>query len=193
MSLLDTILGRTKPKRPELSALFSLPAAAITLETAAQLKTAGQAAVAFKAVSGGGFANASTDLDALLQLSAKESESKLSQSEDSYGYHWVVVTDPDLEDLVGTAHAVNSTLEEQGFGPQLLCSVFPFTGGSSGTETVNMVYLYKRGSFYPFAPSGKETRNNQLELKIRALLERELPIEKDLARWYPLWGLPLGV
>ena len=189
MSLLDTILGRTKPKRPELSALFSLPAAAITLETAAGLKTAGQAAVAFKEVSGGGFANVSTDLDALLDLSAKQSHSKLSQSEDSYGYHWVVVSDPDLEDLVGTAHAVNSTLEEQGFGPQLLCSVFPFTGGN---ETVNMVYLYKRGSFYPFAPSGKETRNNQLELKIRALLEKELPIEKDLARWYPLWGLPLG-
>jgi hypothetical protein len=99
-----------------------------------------------------------------------------------------VVNDPEIEDLVGTAHAVNTTLEEQGFGPQLLCSVFPFTGDS---HTVNMVYLYKRGSFYPFAPAGKETRDNQLELKIRALLDKELPIEKDLARWYPLWGLPL--
>ena len=87
--------------------------------------------------------------------SAKESDSKLSQSEDSYGYHWVVVTDPELEDLVGTVHAVNTTLEEQGFGPQLLCSVFPFT---DGPHTVHMVYLYKRGSFYPFAPVGKETR-----------------------------------
>ncbi|MDP9234824.1 MAG: hypothetical protein M3P01_09790 [Actinomycetota bacterium] len=189
MSLLDTILGRTKPKRPELSALFSLPSAAVTLETAAGLKTAGQAAVAFKTVSGGGFAATTTDLDALLQLSAKESDSKLAQSEDSYGYHWVVVTDPELEDLVGTVHAVNTTLEEQGFGPQLLCSVFPFAGGS---QKVNMVYLYKRGSFYPFAPAREETRDNQLELKIRALLEHELPIEKDLARWYPLWGLPLG-
>jgi hypothetical protein len=189
MSLLDTILGRTKPKRPELSALFSLPAAAITLETAAGLKTSGQAAVAFKAVSGGGFSSVSHDLDALLELSAKQSGSKLSQSEDSYGYQWVVVTDPDLEDLVGTVHAVNSTLEDQGFGPQLLCSVFPFRGEA---ETLNMVYLYKRGSFYPFAPEGKETRNNQLELKIKALLDKELTIEKDLARWYPLWGLPLG-
>jgi PspA associated protein B len=188
MSLLDTILGRTKPKRPELSALFSLPSAAVTLETAAGLKTAGKAAVAFKTVSGGGFAATSTDLDELLQFSAKESNSKLSQSDDSYGYHWVVVSDPELEDLVGTAHAVNTTLEEQGFGPQLLCSVFPFVGDA---HTVNMVYLYKRGTFYPFAPAGNETRDNQLELKVRALLERELSIEKDLARWYPLWGIPL--
>jgi PspA associated protein B len=189
MSLLDTILGRTKPKGPQLSALFSLPAAAVTLETAAGLRSAGQAAVAFKTVSGGGFAATTADLDALLALSAKESESQLKQSEDSYGYHWVVITDPELEDLVGTAHAINMTLEEQGFGPQLLCSVFPFTGAS---QTVNMVYLYKRGTFYPFAPAGKETRDNQLELKVRALLDHELPIEKDLARWYPLWGLPLG-
>jgi hypothetical protein len=189
MSLLDTILGRTKSKGPELSALFSLPSAAVTLETAAGLKTAGQAAVAFKTVSGGGFANTTADLDSLLELSAKESGSKLSQSEDSYGFHWVVVSDPELEDLVGTVHAVNTTLEEQGFGPQLLCSVFPFADGSN---TVNLVYLYKRGSFYPFAPAGKETRDNQLELKVKALLDRELPLEKDLSRWYPLWGLPLG-
>jgi PspA associated protein B len=189
MSLLDTILGRTKPKRPELSALFSLPSAAVTLETAARLKTAGQAAVAFKKVSGGGFANTTSDLDSLLEISARESSSRLTQSEDSYGYHWVVVTDPDLEDLVGTVHAVNTTLEEQGFGPQLLCSVFPFRDGS---QTVNLVYLYKRGSFYPFAPAAKETRDTQLELKVRALLDKELPIEQDLARWYPLWGLPLG-
>jgi hypothetical protein len=189
MSLLDTILGRTKPKGPELSALFSLPSAAVTLETAAGLKTAGQAAVAFKTVSGGGFATTSADLDSLLELSASQSDSKLSQSDDTYGFHWVVVTDPDLEDLVGTVHAVNTTLEEQGFGPQLLCSVFPF---ADGAHTVNLVYLYKRGSFYPFAPAGKETRDNQLELKVRALLDKELPVEKDLARWYPLWGLPLG-
>ncbi|MDP9224252.1 MAG: hypothetical protein M3P18_10420 [Actinomycetota bacterium] len=189
MSLLDTILGRTKPKAPELSALFSLPSASVTLETAAGLKTGGQAAVAFKTVSGGGFASATTDLNALLQLSARESDSQLSQSDDAYGYHWVVVTDPELEDLVGTVHAVNTTLEEQGFGPQLLCSVFPFAGA---TQKVNLVYLYKRGTFYPFAPTGEEARDNQLELKVRALLENELPIEKDLARWYPLWGLPLA-
>jgi PspAB-like protein len=54
------------------------------------------------------------------------------------------------------------------------------------------VYLYKRGTFYPFAPMEGEKRDNALELRLRALLEGELPIEQDLTRWFPIWGVPGG-
>ncbi|GAB2930649.1 hypothetical protein GCM10027075_33880 [Streptomyces heilongjiangensis] len=53
-------------------------------------------------------------------------------------------------------------------------------------------YLYKRGTFYPFAPlpGGAGRRDNALELRVRAVLAEDLRIEPDLGRWFPVWGAP---
>jgi hypothetical protein len=57
---------------------------------------------------------------------------------------------------------------------------------------LGLVYLYKRGTFFPFAPlaGGGERRDNALELQIKAVLADDLRIEQDLARWFPIWGAP---
>lgn len=34
-------------------------------------------------------------------------------------------------------------------------------------------------------------RRNRAELYLRSAMEVELPIEPELERWYPLWGVPL--
>ncbi len=62
---------------------------------------------------------------------------------------------------------------------------------TEGANDLHLVYLYKRGTFYPFAPLPGERRDNELELRIRGIVARELPIEQDLSRWFPLWGIPL--
>jgi len=191
MSLFDTLLGRTKPKQANLDALFALPSAAVTLQAEAGLRPSGGAAVAFKPASGQAFAEARSELEDLLGMSARESQTELREEEDAFGYRWVVLSDPDLEDLVGSVHLVNSTLADRGFGPQLLCSVFGFAPEEGGAAAF-LVYLYKRGTFYPFAPLPDERRDNELELRLRGLLQGELPVEPDLARWFPLWGVPLG-
>jgi hypothetical protein len=202
VKFLDALLGRSKPKQPKLDALFGVTGAAITLEASAGLRPTGQAAVCFKPASGQGFAAASEELHGLLDLAVKEAGSTLQITDDRYGYRWVVLADPEVEDLVTSVHLVNSTLEQHGFGPQLLCSVFAFAGGSGGLEDsppvnqvggrrVHLVYLYKRGTFYPFAPLDGERRDNELELRVKATLEGELPVEPELARWFALWGLPL--
>ena len=152
------------------------------------MKPTGQAAVCFKPASGQGFAAASEELQGLLELAVKEAGSTLAVTDDRYGYRWVVLDDPDLEDLVTAVHLVNSTLEQHGFGPQLLCSVFGFSGGQG---RCHLVYLFKRGSFYPFAPREGERRDNELELRVRAALGTDLPIEPELGRWFALWGIPL--
>lgn len=195
MKFLDALLGRSKPKQPQLDALFGVTGAAITLEASAGTKPTGQAAVCFKPASGQSFAAASEELHGLLELAVKEAGSTLRVTDDRYGYRWVVLSDPEMEDLVTSAHLVNATLEQHGFGPQLLCSVFAFSQGGDegpGGQRFHLVYLYKRGTFYPFAPLDGERRDNELELRVKATLGGELPIEPELARWFALWGLPLG-
>jgi len=57
---------------------------------------------------------------------------------------------------------------------------------------VRLVYLLKQGTFYPFAPTSKNQRDNELELRVRSFLEKDLPMEKDLSRWMALWNLPVN-
>lgn len=189
MGLLDSILGRTRAKPPDLDRLFALPAAAVSIEAVAGFRPSGAAAVAVKPASGRSFAEVSSEVDDLVALAAKEARSDVSRVDDAYGYQWIVVRDPDLDDLVTTVHLVNATLVDGGFGPQLLASVFAFSGEAA--ETVHLVYLYKRGSFYPFAPTGPTQRDNVAELRIRDILAGEVPVEEDLTRWFPIWGVPL--
>ncbi len=131
----------------------------------------------------------SKELDELMAMSATEFETELSTSEDSYGYRWATLKDPDLDELVTSVHLLNSTLEQRGYDSLLLCSVFRFR--TEGANDLYLVYLYKRATFYPFAPLPGERRDNELELRVRGIVGRELPIEKDLSRWFPLWAIPL--
>ncbi len=113
---------------------------------------------------------------------------------DDFGFTWLVVTTdpPDVGVAVTDLHAVNTLLVEAGFGPQLLCSLVSFRAPDA--QSISLVYLYKRGTFYPFVPRGHlettEQRDNVLELKVRDLLTGELPIEPDLTRWFAVWGAP---
>ena len=136
---------------------------------------------------GRAFAEVQAEIEALLAASGNPA---VELTADQYGYTWLVVsTDPpDVGALVTHLHAVNLTLQDSGFGPQLLCSIASFIG--PGGRPLAMVYLFKQGSFYPFAPADGQTRDTVLELQIRDLLRDELAVEKDLTRWFPIWGAP---
>jgi len=189
VGLRDILSGRKKLAPPAEERLFALTTAAITLQTECNLKIGGAGGICFKALSAGEFTQAASDIEQLLDSVAQESGSKLERSEDSFGFSWIVVRDPDLEDQVTAVHAVAQGLEEQGFGEQLLAAVFRFDGGKL---PVYLVYGYKRGAFWPFVPTGKEQeRDNAEELELKAKLEHELPIEQDLTRWFGVFDAPL--
>jgi hypothetical protein len=187
MGFLDTLLGRSKPKKPDLDRLFALPTAAVTLEAAAGLTPTGVGAVCFRAAEGAAFAQIEKDVRELLDAGDGP---KVELTTDSYGYTWLVArhTADDLEGLVTDIHAVNSALESGGFGPQLLCSLVAFTGPDA--KRFGLVYLYKRGTFYPFSPLPGEKRDNAFELQVRGAVGADLPVEDDLGRWFPVWGAP---
>ncbi|MFD3381217.1 MULTISPECIES: hypothetical protein [unclassified Streptomyces] len=189
MGLLDILLGRSRPVAPDLDQLFGLPSASVTLEAAAGFRPTGHGSVCFASVEGAAFDDVREEVRELLDA---DSEPPVEVSRDDYGYTWLVSRrEPDdLPALVGDLHAVNSTLEGSGFGPQLLCSVVGFHHADG--RRLGLVYLYKRGTFYPFAPlpGDGQRRDNALELQVRAALGNDLRVEQDLGRWFPLWGAP---
>jgi hypothetical protein len=190
MGLLDALLGRTKPVPANLDALFALPSAAITLEAAAGLRPTGVGSVCVKAAEGGDFVRAYDDARVLLAL---DEGASVTEQRDAFGYAWLTSrTTPDrLGDLVTALHGANSTFADAGFGPALLCSTVGFAGAAEGvSRRVALVYLYKRGTFYPFAPTGPQRRDTAFELALRASVEGDLKIEPDLQRWFPLWDAP---
>jgi hypothetical protein len=189
VGLRDTLFGRTKQVAPKLDNLFALATAALTLQSELDLVSSGEAGLCFKA--GSGEATAATDDDLKELLNFDESE-KVTFTTDDLGFKWLVVDDNDISSLVTRIHGANTTMVEHGFGPRLLCAVFGFVPQSPpGEGSVRMVYLLKQGTFYPFAPTGKDQRDNELELRVRSFLEQDLVMEKDLTRWMALWNLPV--
>jgi hypothetical protein len=183
----NVLTGRSKPVLANLDALFSLPAAAITLQTAAGFSPTGVGSVCYRAAEGAAFAQTQRDV---IELLDNDDDPDVEQSTDSFGFTWLVArqSPEDLSALVTDLHTVNTSLEAQGFGPSLLCSLVGFRDVSG--RTLGLVYLYKQGTFYPFAPQGPQQRDNLLEIQVRDLLANDLPIEPQLTRWMPLWGAP---
>jgi hypothetical protein len=185
----DVLFGRKKLKGASLDRLFALSTAQLTLETELNLKPTGVAAVVFKPLSAGEFMQAERDIDELLAVAARDSGSRVTRRSDSFGFQWLVIRDSDFEDLVTTTHLVSSELDARGFGAQLLAALFAFEGGD---HPVNLIYGYKRGTFWPFVPTGEgQERDNAEELRLKNELESELPIEPDLTRWLALFDAPL--
>ena len=188
MGFLDSLLGRTKPVQPNLDALFSLPTAAITLQAAMGLVPTGTGSVCFRATEGRAFSDIEKDVRQLLSMGADAAPVEVTK--DSYGYTWLVSkhTSDAVEALVTDLHAVNTSLVDGGFGPQLLCTLVGLADDRG--RKVGIVYLYKRGTFYPFAPQPGKHRDNALELEVRGQVGADLKIESDLSRWFPVWGAP---
>jgi hypothetical protein len=188
MGLLDILRGQRRPKRANLDSLFALSTAALTIQTGMGMEPSGQAGLCFKAIDAAMFDELVSDIDQLLRISGAETGTRVDRHADQYGFSWVVLSDSEIDDLVTTTHVVSQTMQERGFSEQLLCAVFGFVRDG---RPVDLIYNYKRGTFYPFAPAGKDRRDNTLELRVRAGLEREMPFEPELERWFAVWDPPV--
>ena len=196
MGFLDVLLGRTKPVQPKLDDLFALPSAAIQLQAATGFTPTGSGSVCFRSVEGKTFADIQKEVRELLDLDNSRPDGAgglpVEVTKDSFGYTWLISNhmSDEVDTLVTDLHAVNSALVDNGFGPQLLCTMVAFT--DENHRRMALVYLYKRGTFYPFAPlnSSGQQRDNTLELQVKGVLGDDLKIEPDRTKWMALWGAP---
>jgi hypothetical protein len=110
MGLRDVLFGKKKLSEPKTDRLFALATAAVTLDTELGLKPSGAGAIAFKPQSSGEFRSAFDDVDQLVEAVAQQCGSEVTRKSDEYGYDWIIVKDPEIEDLIATAHTLASEL-----------------------------------------------------------------------------------
>lgn len=158
-------------------------------------------------MSGSFFYDMEQELRRFLDAVRPEFDISYRMTADQYGYMWLVLEGRRMEDLLAGITAAGDTVAEKGFEEQLLAAVFQFKNerassgsGSSGSNAQPpqqyLVYNYKRNNFYPFIPLGAESgankkRDYEGEMRMMSAIINEVPFEKDMALWYPLWDLPL--
>ena len=171
--------------------IFSLSSAYLTIESKMGLKNSGRCALSLKSISGMYFNEMKDDIKRFLDISKTDFELTYRTVIDSYGYLWVILEGKRMEDLLAGISAVGDTVDEKGFSDQLLAAIFEFTDDRNRKEY--LIYNYKRNTFYPFVPldNDKKSRNTEEEMKIMATIGDEVPLERDMTLWYPLWDLPL--
>jgi hypothetical protein len=187
-------INNDKPKT-DSDSIFSLSSAYITLETKLGLKNTGRCAVSLKSVSGMHFSEMKDDIKRFLDASKAEFGLSYNMVTDSYGYLWVILQGRSMEDILAQLIAVGDTIQDKGFSNHLLAAVFEFSDEGKNNNNKNhrqyLIYNYKYNKFYPFVPIGSEIRNTEEEMRIMAEIADEVPFERDMTLWYPLWDLPL--
>ena len=202
MGLRDVLTGRHQVKGPAPDRLFAISTAYIALQSEHQIDPVGTAAIVFQALATSEFEATLREMEEVVTATGGDSGTKVSTVDDTYGYRWMVLRNPEgapsVEDLAVGINAVSSSIETAGHGERLLCAVFAFadragTPGRAAGGRIYFIYNYKRGFWYPFvpAPGGAQERDTERELQIKAQMESELPMEPELERWFPLWGIPI--
>ncbi len=195
MGLRDILTGRHEVKGPAPDRLFAISTAYVTLQSEYEIEPAGTAAIVFQALATSEFEATLRDMEAVVTATGGESATKVSSQDDSYGYRWMVLRNPDgapnVEDLAVGINAVSGSIETAGHGERLLCAVFAFADKRG--QRIYFIYNYKRGFWYPFVPDPTSTqeRSTERELQIKAQMASELPLEPEIERWFPLWGIPI--
>jgi hypothetical protein len=191
VGFLDALLGGKNKKvaLPAPDRLFAMTTAQITLETSLGLQHKKSAGIVFQPLGTADFQGILAETEELLTGTAEETGTEVTSSEDQYGYRWLILKDEDFEDLVVSLNTISVALQGSGYGDRLLCAVFPF---EEKGKPVYFIYNFKRGAYYPFVPApGEQARDSERELRLQSQIGAELPFEKDVTRWFPLWEIPL--
>ena len=190
MGFLDVLRGKRELKQPAPDRLFAMSTAYVKLEMELNVASTKKAAIVFQPLATADFEQLVRDMEEIVRSTGSENEGSVESTDDEHGYRWMVISDPDFEDLVVGVNAVSNEIQGGGYGDRILAAVFAFRDEKD--RPLYWIYNYKRGAFYPFVPAGGgQQRNNERELRLKAQIGQDLPVEPELERWFPLWGIPI--
>jgi hypothetical protein len=190
MGFLDILRGKRELKQPAPDRLFAMTTAFVKMEMELSLKSSGKAAIVFQPLATADFDTIVKEMEEVVRGTGSDAGTTVDRQDDEYGYRWMILVDPDFDDLVVGVNAVSSAIQGGGYGDRILAAVFAFRDEQD--RPLYWIYNYKRGSFYPFVPAGgSQQRDNERELRLKAQIGADLPVEPELERWFPLWGIPV--
>ena len=191
MGFLDVLRGKRAIKQAApTDRVFAMTTAQVTLEMQLGMTSSGRAAICFQPLATADFESIVTDMEEVLRGTGEDTGTTVERRDDEFGYRWMILGDEDFEDLVVGVNVVSQALQDGGYGERVLCAVFAFRDKAG--QPVYWIYNYKRGAFYPFVPAGGgQQRDSERELRLKAQIGAELPVEAELERWFPLWGIPI--
>ena len=187
---ISTSGGGSKKRETDSDTISSLSSAYIALKTRLDLKSTGRSAICIKKVDLVPFSEMKQEIENFLDASKADFEITYRTIVDPYEYLWIIIMTKTLEDNVAAIASIGDTIEERGFSDKLLASIFDFNDGSTANY---LIYNYKLDKFYPFVPISEQQkrRDHDKELKIMSAVGDELPVEKDMSNWYPIWNIPI--
>ena len=151
MGFLDILRGKRELKQPAPDRLFAMSTAYVKLELELNLRTTGKAAIVFQPLATADFEQLVRDMEEIVRSTGSENEGSVESTDDEHGYRWMVISDPDFEDLVVGVNAVSNEIQGGGYGDRILAAVFAFRDEKD--RPLYWIYNYKRGAFYPFVPA----------------------------------------
>src|SRR5262245_18205682 len=137
------------------------------MEAQQNVTTRGVAGIVFQPLATGDFQQFVDDMQEILSGTGSEMGSTVETKDHAFGSRWMILRDPDLEDIVVGVNAVSDALAVGGYNDRVLAAVFAFQDVKA--RSIYLIYNYKRGTWYPFVPApGDKQRDNERELQLKA-------------------------
>ena len=180
---------RDKTKKGTLqNGMLCLLKAQAKLREVDGMESCGKVAVCLKPFNDSSFNDLERKISDLLEVGVRTTRSGYKLINDEYGFRWILLVNSEIEDLIAMVYTITQLCDELDYGTHIAAVVFPF---SSEGRVVNWIYNHQRGTFYPFVSFDEGNyRDSVLELDLYSRVEKDLPLEDDLSRWHPLWGMP---
>jgi hypothetical protein len=182
MSLARVLLGPREPMRARAGLVHGIASARLTFEVELGLR-ARAAAVVFEppAIPG---------LDELLAGIADDTALRAGRCDDAFGLGWATLSGASLDDLAISIGVLAESFDRVGTWEQLVCAAFAFEARGSNAH-VYWIYNFARACFYAFVPLDAHRRDSAQEQRLQKAAARDLRLEPDREKRYPLWGIPV--
>jgi hypothetical protein len=182
-------IGIDRKAGTDTGGVCSLSSAYISLKTKLNLRSTGRSAICIKKIDNKRFNEMEEEIERFLDAGKLDFEFTYRTVLDPYNYLWFIIMGKTLEDIVAAIMSISDTIEQNGFSDKILACVFDF---NDGNVVQYLIFSYKLYKFYPFVPTGEQQnqRDHSQELKIMSAVGNEVPFEKKMSNWYPIWNIP---
>src|SRR3954463_10534282 len=108
MGFFAILRAKREIMQPGTDRLFAMSTAYETMQTGMGLTSSGEAAIVFQPLATADFEGIVSDMEEILKGTGEETGTTIDARDDEFGYRWMVLSDPDMEDLVVGVNAVST-------------------------------------------------------------------------------------